>query len=263
MAGRCGCSSSAATGASLSAGACTTVTGAGTPASPAIIGVLIDDDPSNNLQCSPSGLFSATAQVEAGDCATVVGDGSLATPYVVSAKVDPAATNNLDCGGDGLFVPKPQLEAADASVVVTGDGTVATPHEVAAQVSVMAGNLLQLEADGLYGKANPAVLQGTSTLFGGALPADPHWAIESGTHVGNSDVNGHVTVPIFVDLDGILSILFSVGDRPISHTEANLDMGSVGLSGFDIVFEDAGAYGTPIVAGTFRINYTVIGWYTP
>jgi hypothetical protein len=108
MAGRCGCSSSNATGASISAGSCTTVTGAGTTASPAVIGVLVDPDAANNLQCGAGGLFSATAQVEAGDDSIVVtGDGSNATPYEIAAQISSNARNLLTLdttgGEEGLL----------------------------------------------------------------------------------------------------------------------------------------------------------------
>lgn len=213
MAGRCGCTSSNATGASISAGACATVTGAGTPASPAIVGVL----------------------------------------------VDPSAANNLQCGVDGLFAASAQVEAADASVTITGDGSLATPYEVAAAVSAEAGNMLQLEADGLYAKPNPTFLQGTGTLFGGALPADPNWVEEAGTAVLTTDASGFITIPIFVDLLGILTIEFCIGDIPTTPALAYIDMGSVGLASFNIKFTDPA--GAAIAFGAFRINYAVKGWY--
>lgn len=90
MAGRCSCSSSTATGASLTAGSCATVTGAGTTASPAVIGVKLDPAASNLLQCGPDGLYAATAQVEAADeSISVTGDGSSATPYEVGVQIAP------------------------------------------------------------------------------------------------------------------------------------------------------------------------------
>lgn len=213
MAGRCGCSSSNATGASISAGACVTVTGAGTTASPAVIGV----------------------------------------------EIDPSSANTLECGTDGLFAASAQVEAADESVTVTGDGSNATPYEVAAQISELAGNSLSLEDDGLYGGRNPDVLAGSSALFGGAVPADPNWVIESGNYVATTNVAGHIVVPIFVDLLGILSIVYSLNDVPGSVVVHAIDNSTVALDHFDVVFQDTA--GAPVAFGTFRINYTVIGWY--
>lgn len=103
MAGRCGCSSSNATGASISAGACTTVTGAGTTASPAVIGVQVDPSDANNLQCGANGLFAGGTSVEVGNGLTIVGDGSAATPYDIGIDLDPDADNLLSVGVDGLL----------------------------------------------------------------------------------------------------------------------------------------------------------------
>jgi len=130
VAGRCGCASSNATGASISAGACTTVTGAGTPASPAVIGVDVDPNAANSLQCGPAGLFAATAAVEDGSCTTVDGDGSLATPYEVNVKLDNDVRNLLDCTGAGV-----------------NDGLMATP-------------------DPLYGQSTGAYIGGGAPLVG-------------------------------------------------------------------------------------------------
>ncbi len=103
MAGRCGCSSSNATGASISAGACVTVSGAGTTASPAVIGVEVDPDASNNLQCGANGLFAGGTQVEVGEGLTISGDGSNATPYDIGIELDPDGDNLLSVGADGLL----------------------------------------------------------------------------------------------------------------------------------------------------------------
>lgn len=103
MAGRCGCSSSNATGASISAGSCTTVTGAGTTASPAVIGVLVDPDAANNLQCGASGLFAGGTSVEVDDGLTISGDGSNATPYDIGIDIDPDTDNLLSVSVDGLL----------------------------------------------------------------------------------------------------------------------------------------------------------------
>lgn len=110
MAGRCGCSSSNATGASITAGACTTVTGAGTTASPAVIGVEIDPDASNNLQCGANGLFAATAQVEGSNSIDVTGDGSQATPYEIAVNIEEGDPRSLlHIGIAGLFAtPDPE-----------------------------------------------------------------------------------------------------------------------------------------------------------
>lgn len=151
MAGRCGCSSVNATGASLSAGSCTTITGAGTTESPAIVGVVVDPDASNNLQCGPNGLFAATAQVVAGDDSiSVGGDGSLATPWSITTVLSAEDDQVLELAADGLYVPSTKLEAEDASVVVNGDGSTADPYTVGVQISAEDGNAIGLELDGLF-----------------------------------------------------------------------------------------------------------------
>lgn len=105
MAGRCGCSSSNATGASISAGSCVTVSGAGTTASPAVIGVEIDPSDANNLQCGSAGLFVSGAQLEAGDDSIgVTGDGSDATPYELTVAISADSANRLTLEADGLQV---------------------------------------------------------------------------------------------------------------------------------------------------------------
>lgn len=54
---RCGCSSSAASGAAISNTSCITATGAGTPASPFLLRPQIDANPANQLICGGGGLF--------------------------------------------------------------------------------------------------------------------------------------------------------------------------------------------------------------
>lgn len=211
-------------------------------------------------RCGCGSTGATGAAMESTDCLNVTGAGTALDPFAPTLVLDSASDNLLVCGVDGLYARAPVQTATDESLVITG-GVVEGDYDYAVQISDDAGQGISVRDDGLYARQGVDVVQGSSTLFGGALPADPNWVKEAGTYVGTSDVNGHITVPIFVDLLGILSIVWCIGDRPISHTEANMDMGSVGLSSFDIVVEDAAAYGTPIAGGTYRINYEVTGWY--
>jgi hypothetical protein len=191
---------------------------------------------------------------------TVTGAGTTGSPAVIGVKVDPDAANNLQCGPDGLFAATAQVEAVDESVVVTGDGSLASPWEVGVKVSPAAGNLLQLEPDGLYGLSNPVVIPATA-LFGGPVPADPNYVKICGTLAATTNVAGHIVVPITVTLLGIVTIVYSVGDVPGVITNTSIDFSTVGLTQFDVVFQDDGGF--PIVGGTYRINYEVTGWYAP
>jgi len=56
--GRCGCSSSAASGAAIGTAPCITAAGAGTPASPFILSPRIDPDVRNLLSCGSAGLLA-------------------------------------------------------------------------------------------------------------------------------------------------------------------------------------------------------------
>lgn len=212
MAGRCGCSSSNATGASISAGSCTTVTGAGTTASPAVIGVLVDPDAANNLQCGAGGLFVGGTQIEVGDGLTIVGDGSSATPYDLGVDLD-----------------------ADAE------------------------NLLSVSADGLLAMPDPNFGQSTGAYLGGGAPAVGLIAY-TGQTVVITDGSGLATINLPAAFPtGFVTAIISAGDLPgSSGLELAVNAAAVALGSFGIRARDGG--GTPIAAGTLRINWIAFGW---
>ena len=259
MAGRCNCSSVNATGASLTAGSdCVSVTGAGTPASPAVIDVVVDPSASNNLQCGPGGLFAATAQLVDGDCTDVSGDGSLATPYIVDVEIDPDASNVLTCGASGLLVPATQLEDGDCTTV-TGDGSVATPYAVAVELDPNARNLLDCGAPGLMATPDPLYGQSSGAYLGGAAPLTGLIKY-TGQTVVMTDAGGVgiITLPAAFPT-GFVNVIHSLGDIPTSTiAETAVDAATVTLGSFRIRARDE--TGAAVAAASLRYCWEATGW---
>lgn len=170
----------------------------------------------------------------------------------------------MQCGPDGLFAASAQVAAVAAeAVTVTGDGSLASPFEIGLKLDPTGSNLASQSAAGLLVSPNPHQIVEHGILAGTLPAANAVFYDVFGSYVGTSNSLGHITVPIAQALDGIGAIIPVLGDRPVVHTEMNLDQASVGLGTFDVVVEDADTYGTPISGGSYRINYVVKGWKNP
>lgn len=209
-------------------------------------------------RCGCGSTGATGAAMESTNCVNVAGAGTALDPFVVTLALAEVEDNLLECGAAGLYARAPQQTADDASISVT-PGTALGDYGFAVEISAEAGNGLQLEPDGLYARANPIVI--TATPLFGVLPADPQYLEYCGTVVDTTNIAGHIVIPIFPSIDGISTIVYSVGDVPGVITNTSIDVSTVGLASFDVVFQDDGGF--PIVGGTYRINYKVTAWYTP
>lgn len=101
---RCGCSSECT--CRVQAGACTSVTGNGSVASPYTVGVAISAAAGNGLTCETDGLYAggsiATADTA---CIDLDGIGSLGDPLTASPVFSADVGNVLECRVDGLYAP--------------------------------------------------------------------------------------------------------------------------------------------------------------
>lgn len=101
-----------------------------------------------------------------------------------------------------------------------------------------------------------------SSLFGGTPPTvgSGGWLMQAGSSVDVSDVSGHAHISFTTPFpNGVLTIVQTIGDRPVTASIVTMDQASVSLSGFDIVCEKADLTGV-VVGGEYRTNFIAIGW---
>lgn len=182
---RCGCGSQSTT--VMDDGACIAVPGSGTVSSPYTPNLVLNPSPSNDAQCTPTGLLvDSTISVESSTCITFTGDGSSEDPLIPVPVIDPDEANLLACGDDGLGVFL--FTATSTCVDLTGAGTVDDPLTVALVISDDPGNAMECRVDGVY--APLAALAG-ATFVG--------FSEGSGTFAGPSTPGASLVIPMTWD----------------------------------------------------------------
>lgn len=104
---RCGCSSVGATGAAMTGTDCVGVSGAGTPASPFEVELILADLNDNLLECTALGLYARAPVQAAADDSLLIVDGANLGDYDYSVQLDAATGGNqlVLTAGEGLHVP--------------------------------------------------------------------------------------------------------------------------------------------------------------
>ena len=150
---RCGCEADC--NCAIVDGDCTEVAGSGTIASPYTIGVVVDPDPDNLIECGPSGLLAEQNPVVVADtdCIDLEGDGSAGDPLTATPIISADPDNLLSCAGG--IAPFPGLlatvETLDGSCVdFSGAGTVGDPLTADPIISPDVGNTFECRANGVF-----------------------------------------------------------------------------------------------------------------
>ncbi len=158
------------------------------------------------------------------------------------------------------------MSVADTDCIVfSGTGAAATPFSAEPVIDPVADNLLECTATGMRA-INPGsdmtMFGVSSAVVGGPPPSvgDGGWLWQTDSHVGLSDVLGHLYVPFPATFpSGVLAPVFCLGDRPLTMSILTIDFASITTAGFDVVCEAADGSGV-LVGGSFRVNYVVAGW---
>lgn len=178
---------------------CVGVSGAGTPASPFQVALVLssEGDNDNLIECTANGLYARAPVQSDEDVSIVVTEGPNLGDYEFAVAIDTEDGNQLVLGEDGLRVP------------------------------LFANIRLRATDSALFGGSPPDPAENVFVEDAGS--------VTDTTNVAGHIV---VTLP-GGSMDGILSITYSILDVPGVISNHSIDFSTVAADHFDVVFQHA------------------------